>query len=131
MKMISKLLSAFARVLSSETGDRRAIPRHPDDGTSTLAYGEVRRAAVALHGAGTKVRIWRDGSGHLLPPPPYREEEWLYSFDNEFQLRRLLPALGVMALEEWKPERFGQKCSTLGCKCTGGIVDGLCFYCRS
>ena len=102
--MILKLLAAeFAALRDWVTGGHRTIPRHPDDGISGLTYGEVRRAAVVTRGAGTKVRIWHDGSGHLLPPLPYREEEWLYSFDNEFQLRRLLPALGVMTLEEWRP----------------------------
>ncbi len=47
------------------------------------------------------MRLWHDGSGHLLPPPPpYREEEEaLYGFGNELQLRRLLPSLGVMSPE--------------------------------
>ena len=87
-------------------GGHRVIPRHSADGTSKLTYGEVRRAAVAKHGTGTKVYIWYDGSGHILPPPPYREEENLYSFDNEFQLRRKLPSLGVISLEEWRPEWY-------------------------
>ena len=66
----------------------------------------MRRAAVAKYGPGTKVYIWHDGSGHILPPPPYREEENLYGFEHEFQLRRLLPSLGVMTLEEWQPGRY-------------------------
>ena len=105
--MALKLVTArLAALFNLVTGGSRVIPRHLDDGVSKLTYGEVQRAAVARHGVGTKVRIWHDGSGHLLPPPPYREEEWLYSFDNEFQLRRLLPSLGVITLEEWRPEWF-------------------------
>ena len=96
----------FAALHNWVTGGRKVIPRRRKDGRSKLTYGEVRRAAVTNHGAGTKVRICRDGSGHILPPPPYREEENLYSFDNEFQLRRLLPSLGIMTLEEWRPDLF-------------------------
>lgn len=97
-----KLLSGgIAAIRDWASGGGRAIPRHPKDGRSSLTYGGVRRAAVALHGPGTKVRMWHDGSGHILPPPPYREEENLYGFEHEFQLRRQLPSLGTMTMEEW------------------------------
>ena len=98
------LTGGFAAVRDWANGGHRVIPRRPDDGVSSLTYGEVRRAAVAIHGPGTKVRIWHDGSGHILPPTPYREEEWLYRFEHEFQLRNLLPSLGTMTLEEWRPD---------------------------
>ncbi len=102
MTPLRLLTGTAAAIRDWANGGRRAIPCRSGDGMSTLTYGEVRRAAVALHGPGTRVRIRHDGSGHLLPPPPYREEEWLYSFGNESQLRRLLPSLGVMTQEEWE-----------------------------
>lgn len=105
-----RLLTGVASAMCDwAAGGRRTIPRHRDDGKSSLTYGEVRRAAVALHGPGTRVRIWRDGSGHLLPPPPYREEEWLHGFEHEFQLRRLLLSLGTMTLEEWCASKRGPR----------------------
>lgn len=124
MRLLRLLTGVAAGVRDALSGGRRVIPRRPGHGTSTLTYGEVRRAAVALHGPGTKVRIWHDGSGHLLPPPPYRERERLYSFEHEFQLRNLLPSLGTMTLQEWRPGRHpcdqclmdtGDACLTPGC----------------
>lgn len=86
------------------TWGRRTIPRHCDDGKSRLTFGEVRRAAITMHGHGTKVRIWPDGSGDIFSAP---STHWFskHSFDNEFQLRRLLPSLGIMTLEEWEADR--------------------------
>lgn len=102
MKPLKLLTGGFAALLDWTNGGRRVIPYRRRSVAPSLTWGEVRRAAVALHGPGTKVRIWSDGSGHLLPPPPYREEERRYVFDNEFHLRRLLPSLGAITMEEWK-----------------------------
>lgn len=145
LRPLKLLTGGFAAVRDWANGNRRIIPRRRGDGISSLTYGEVHRAAVAFHGPGTKVCIWHDGSGHILPPPPYREEEWLYRFDHEFQLRNLLPSLGAMTLKEWQRRSTirGQEatpmfCSMPGCLATDGLVEhrvkgdiiALCPYCR-
>ena len=144
LRPLKLLTGGLAAICEWANGDHRIIPRHRLDGVSSLTYGEVYRAAVALHGPGTKVRIWHDGSGYILPPPPYREEENLYSFEHEFQLRNLLPSLGTMTPKEWRRIRGMMEpapmfCSMPGCLVTDGLIecrvrDGniiLCPYCRA
>ena len=75
--------------------------------TRGLTIRMVQKAAITKHGKGTKVKLFHDGSGHILPPPPYREEESLYGFENEYQLRRRLPSLGILTYEEWKNKCVG------------------------
>ncbi len=66
---------------------------------SGLTMKLVRSEARRVFGNGTKVKMWHDGSGHILPPPPYRVEENLYSFHNESSLRVHLPGLPTSVIK--------------------------------
>lgn len=69
--------------------------RHKYPGS--LTFGEMRRAAFALHGPGT-VLLCRDGSGYIR-----REGEVCRSyFYDEIQLRKLLPSLGIISSDSFR-----------------------------